>query len=109
MEVQRSYLLKLHELESAVVCLRDSLNSLRADTNTPASELAAKLNPRESAEFYLSLATALIKLIQANLRCHGTDDAKHAIQREVIRLQSYILKLTGKCVAGRIDDSENDS
>ena len=109
MEVQRSYLLKLHELESAVVRLRDSFTSLRQDGNIPASEIATKLNPRESAEFYLSLATAFINLIQANLRCHGTDDSKHAIQREVIRLQSYILKLTGERVSDCIDDSESES
>lgn len=94
MDVQNAYVSNLTELEKSIVELKEMLSKITFNGERSLADLSSKLSPRESLELYLTLVTNIVTLVQTNLRCQGTDDSKHAIQREASRLASYITKLT---------------
>lgn len=94
MDVQNAYVSNFTDLEKSIMDLKVLLREITLDGERSLPDLSNILTPGESLELYLTLATNLVALVQTNLRCQGTDDSKHAIQREASRLASYIMKLS---------------
>lgn len=70
----------------------DSISKISTGRTRCLSDLVNLLPPREHAELALVLAYATVTLFGVNLRCSGTDEKRHPLERERERLMTYIAK-----------------
>lgn len=72
--------------------LSDDLVGISNRDSRSFTEIMQQLPPREQVELSVILAYAMVTLYGVNLRCEGTDEKRHPINRERERLRSYIVK-----------------
>ena len=72
--------------------LSDDLVAISNRDSRTFGEIMQQLPPREQVELSVILAYAMVTLYGVNLRCDGTDEKRHPIDRERERLLSYIAK-----------------
>lgn len=72
--------------------LSDDLVEISKRDTRGFGEIMQQLPPREQIELAVILAYATVTLYGVNLRCDGTDEKRHPIDRERERLHSYVMK-----------------
>lgn len=71
----------------------ECVNRISKGQTRSLNDLANVLPPQEHVELALILAYATVTLYGVNLRCSGTDEKRHPLNREYERLLTYVAKI----------------
>lgn len=93
MDIQGAFINRFEKIRTDAKSISDSIPRLYHDGAVNLPDICASLPPRDCTEVTLAVASSIIALYGAHLRCHGTEVSKHALAQEEERLSSYILKL----------------
>ena len=94
MDLKSVCLSQFSRLRESLADWNTALDAMSAEGSVSLTDLSSSLPPRGSAELHFAVTYAVIALYEAQLRCQETDVAKHAVRREVERLEAYRAKLS---------------